>query len=192
MIAVAFEPFVVLWILLLAVGIAAFVLLFLKLCQLKRARMIGARAYTWERGEFLTNWEKQFYRVLCRILSERFVIFAKVRTGELVRVPEAGKNRFGADYPFENAGAEHVDFLICEARDLDPKLVIETEKEPGSHDPQAEAFKREAFAAAGMKFLWVKKDREGSTRELVEEILTLLGVEDPANNAARFRAFIGK
>jgi hypothetical protein len=192
MIVGEFDPLVILWILLVAAGIAALLILILRLVQLKRVRIVGARAYRWERGQFLTNWEKQFYRVLCRTLSDRFIVFAKVRTGELVRVPESGKKQIGADYPFENVGGEHVDFLICEARDLEPKLVIETEKEPNRNTAEAEKFKTEAFAAAGMKFIWVKKEREGSTRELVEEILSLLGVEDPANNAARFRAFVGK
>ena len=192
MIAAVFGPLVLVWILLLVGGVAALAFLIFKLVQLKRIRLTGARAYRWDRGQFLTNWEKQFYRVLCRTLNERFVVFPKVRTGELVRVPEAGQNRIGADYPFENAGAEHVDFLICEARDLEPRLVIETEKSAGPDDEQSRTFKKEAFAAAGLKFLWVEKQREGSTRELVEEILGLLGVEDPSNNAARFRAFVGK
>ncbi len=190
MIAAVFEPLVLLWVLLLVGGAAALVFLILKLVRLKHIRATGARAYRWERGRFLTNWEKQFYRVLCRTLSERFVVFAKVRAGELVRVPEAGQNQLGADYPFENADADHVDFLICEARDLEPRLVIETEKEEVASGAEARSFKEQAFAAAGLKFFWVEKHREGSTRELVEQILALLGVADPANDGARFRAFV--
>ena len=192
MIAAVFGPFVLLWILLLVGGTAALAFLIFKLVQLKRIRATGAQAYQWERGQFLTNWEKQFYRVLCRTLNERFIVFPKVRAGELVRVPEAGQNQIGADYPFENAGTSHVDFLICEARDLEPRLVIETEKEGAAEGQEARNFKAKAFAAAGLKYFRVEKQREGSTRELVEEILALLGIEDPAGDGARFRAFVGK
>jgi hypothetical protein len=192
MIAAVLQPLVFLWVLLLLGGAAALVFLIFKLVQLKRIRATGARAYQWERGPFLTNWEKQFYRVLCRTLSERFVVFAKVRAGELVKVSEAGQNRIGADYPFENAGIGHVDFLICEARDLEPRLVIETQREENADDAEARSFKEQAFAAAGLKFFRVEEQREGSTRELVEEILALLGVADPTGDGARFRAFVGK
>jgi len=192
MIAAVFAPLVLLWILLIVGGVAALAFLIFKLVQLKCVRATGAEAYKWERGRFLTNWEKQFYRVLCRTLNDRFVVFAKVRAGELVRVPEAGQGQIGADYPFENAGADHVDFLICEARDLEPRLVIETEKEEAADGQEARSFKEQAFAAAGLKYFPVEKQRQGSTRELVEEILALLGIEDPAADGARFRAFVGK
>ena len=191
-IAAVFGPLVLLWILLLVGSAAVLIFLIFKLAQLKHIRAAGARAYRWERGQFLTNWEKQFYRVLCRTLNERFIVFAKVRAGELVRVPQTGQNRIGADYPFENAGADHVDFLICEARDLEPRLVIETEKEDAGDGGEGLSFKEQAFAAAGLEFFWVEKQREGSTRELIEEILALLGIEEPARDGARFRAFVGK
>ncbi len=66
--------------------------------------------------------ERSFYDVLERAAGKDFRVFAKVRLGDLVWMPSRTRSR---EYHWRRISQKHVDFLLCDLRNVGPVLVIE-------------------------------------------------------------------
>jgi len=71
----------------------------------------------------LTETEKRFYFVLAEIMGNDYLIFSKVRMADLLHLPRMSGSNFY--HYFNKIQSKHVDFLICDKKNIKPLLVIE-------------------------------------------------------------------
>ncbi len=122
------------------------------------------------RDYLLTKGEAAFYHQLRLAIPSGTVLIAKVRLIDLLYFPKGGKNR----QSWQNrVQSKHIDFVVCDARELRPLLAIELDDK--SHERED------------------RRERDG----LVDHILESAGLpfhREPAAagySADRLRAAIG-
>ncbi len=93
----------------------------------------------------LTPAERAFFGVLRQAAGGDFVLFAKVRLGDILQVERgvAGKRRFAA---FGRISSKHADFVLCDPRTFRVAVVIELDDR--SHLRPARRQRDEFFDAA--------------------------------------------
>jgi hypothetical protein len=93
--------------------------------------------------------ELAFLRVLEDVVPAEMRVLCKVRVADVI-------DTFGAD--FRTVSQKHFDFVVCDANDFTPRLVIELDDK--SHltatAMKADAVKNEMCARAGLRMLRVK------------------------------------
>ena len=110
-----------------------------------------------KRENFLTKHELGFYRRLCNAVhsNRNVVVFSKVRLADIIEPKFSGSNW---QAQFNKIQAKHVDFLLCDATDVQPILVIELDDR--SHDRpdrrERDAFVDRALSQAGIPILHVR------------------------------------
>ncbi len=140
--------------------------------------VLAALVALWRRGRdlpyvaapaLLTPAERAFFGVLRQAAGGDFVLFAKVRLGDILQVEHGveGKRRFAA---FGRISSKHADFVLCDLRTFRVALVIELDDR--SHQLRARRRRDEFFdaalARAGVPLLRVPVARgydAGSLRE---------------------------
>lgn len=134
----------------------------------------GASAYTSTAG-LLTPAERSFFGVLNQALCSQYHIFAKVRLADLVR-PVPSPSRSGWQTAFNRIAAKHVDFVLCDSKDLSVACVIELDDK--SHDRFERGFRDNlvdsALADAGIPVLRIAARRSYSPGQIQEQVQTLL------------------
>jgi len=118
----------------------------------------------------LSKAELSFYEVLRQALAQSDqLVFAKVRLLDLVWLPKGTPNPQGWR---NRVQSKHVDFVLCNRRELRPELVIELDDKSHEEDDRQvrDAFVDRALAAAGLPILHLSARRTYSTRELSEQI----------------------
>lgn len=122
-----------------------------------------------------TPAERQFYELLSRIVGQRYVIFAKVRMSDLLRIDAQGSERQSA---WGRISQKHSDFVLLTRDTLAPVLVIELDdaSHQGARRQSSDALKDAAYARAGLPILHVPVAREWNAAELVQAIQRALGV----------------
>jgi hypothetical protein len=102
------------------------------------------------RRSLLTPAELRFYHSLLRAIPDGLTVFVKVRLMDLVDVPDTDWREFGAP-----GSGMHLDFVLANAGNLEPRLVIELDDRSHSRAEvqQRDAFKNTALAAAGIRIL---------------------------------------
>jgi hypothetical protein len=107
----------------------------------------------------LTPTEHAFYNVLKEIVPPNLVIFSKVRLPDLLWLPYNIANKRAH---FNRISAKHVDFVLCDAETLTPRLIIELD-DP-SHDAsdrtERDAFVNGALDAAGFSIMRVPVQKQ--------------------------------
>ncbi|HUE76072.1 MAG TPA: DUF2726 domain-containing protein [Chloroflexota bacterium] len=114
----------------------------------------------------LTPAERAFYAVLLRAAeSERRQVFAKVRLADLFWLPGDVADRLIHQ---NRINQKHVDFVLCDARQLAPLLAIELDdsSHQRSDRRQRDRFVNEACAVAGLPMLRVPVQSRYDEREL--------------------------
>jgi hypothetical protein len=107
----------------------------------------------YRRKEFLlSKAEGSFYGVLVHVVDGQYLIFAKVRLGDLLYIPSGTQGRQGA---FNRIQSKHVDFVLCHRNGVRPCLAIELND--SSHDEERRKMRDEfvvqALEAAGLPLL---------------------------------------
>lgn len=110
-----------------------------------------------KRDAFMSPAEISFFHVLKSILPAEYHLTVKVRIADLVYVKR----------PHENQGArnridrKHVDFVICELKTMDPKLVVELDDKSHQRKDRADrdAFVDEVFRTAGIPIVHIPAAR---------------------------------
>ena len=88
---------------------------------------------------FLSPAELSFYRVLVQVIPEDTVVAVKPRLGDVRFVSRGSSGRWA----FQNKiQSKHVDFLVCDAKTMTPRLAIELDDK--SHE-RADRMERDEF-----------------------------------------------
>jgi very-short-patch-repair endonuclease len=102
--------------------------------------------------QLCTPAEKKFYKLLRQALGNEFAIYVKVRLADVLSVDETlpRKKRIRA---FNMISSKHVDFVICDPKDMQILLAIELDD--SSHN-LPERKERDGFVDAAMKSAGMK------------------------------------
>jgi len=134
-----------------------------------------------KKAYFFSRAERSFFEVLRQAVGEQYHIFAKVRMEDLLILPRGTEKRQGW---LNRVRSKHVDFVLCDRKDIAPTLVIELDDK--SHDRDAardrDATKDSILKAAHLPLLRVKAQRTYSTRELLQMIAAATGSQSDANH----------
>ncbi|MEM7602384.1 MAG: DUF2726 domain-containing protein [Verrucomicrobiota bacterium] len=106
-----------------------------------------------KRDAFLSPAEISFFHVVKLILPPEYHLITKIRIGDLVYVKR----------PHENQGArnridrKHIDFVVCDAKTMDPVLAIELDDKSHQRKDRAErdAFVDGVFETAGIPLVHI-------------------------------------
>ena len=117
---------------------------------------------------FLSAAELSFYHVLRSTISEQHTLLTKVNLGDVFYVQQPHKN-VGARNRIDR---KHVDFLICDAKTMEPLLGIELDDSSHQKKKQQEkdALKDAVFAAAKLPLLRIKAARSYVPQDLRKAI----------------------
>ena len=131
--------------------IGAMVFMVLLLCILVLpARAKSNRAYE-QRPSVLTPPEKYFYNVLSSIYKDRFIILAKVRIADLIKVRSTISKKHFWSY-FKNISQKHIDFVLVDKTSFVTLCVIELDDK--SHEKrervQRDTFVNQVMAQTGI------------------------------------------
>lgn len=138
----------------------------------------GAQAYPFGvRDDFLSPAELSFYHVLRSALPPDAAVAMKVRLGDILFVRQPHQNQAARN----RINQKHVDFLLCDAATMKPRLVIELDD--SSHQrvsrQERDAFVDEALAAAGLPILHITAARSYVPQEVWSKICEKLSVRSP-------------
>src|SRR5207245_3737724 len=129
------------------------------------------RRSPYQRRQFLSAAERSFFGVLVQAVSDEYLVFAKVRVADLLRVrpgerePQAHLNRIIA---------KHVDFVLCDRESIAPVLAIELDDSSHSerNRPERDKFLDDAFSGAELSLVRVPARRTYDPAGLRAEILS--------------------
>jgi hypothetical protein len=128
-----------------AIAVAAAIVGLFIARRLRRRRLPYSR-----RRSLLTAAELRFYQSLLLAIPDGLTVFVKVRLMDVVDVPDYAWREFGAP-----GSGMHLDFVLADAGNLQPRLVIELDDRSHSRAEvrQRDTFKNTALAAAGVPIL---------------------------------------
>jgi hypothetical protein len=133
------------------------------------------------RNRFLTAAERSFYGVLREAVGTRYLVFAKVRLADVLRV------RPGVSEPQGHLNriiAKHVDFLLCEPREVSPVLVIELDD--ASHGEERrqtrDQFVDAAVEGAGLPLLRIHAARAYDPKLLARRIAEIVDLPNDSGD----------
>ena len=124
------------------------------------------------RDDFLSPAELSFFRVLAPLLGAEYLLQSKVRLADLFFVARPNENKSA----FNRIAQRHVDFVVCEAGTLRPRLGIELDDASHNRSDRQErdAFVEGVFAAAELPLLHFPVQREYNPREVAARIAPIL------------------
>jgi len=124
------------------------------------------------RDRFLSPAELSFFHVLRRTIEDRLIITTKVRVSDLVYVVRRRENMKHAN----RIDRKHVDFVLCDAKTMQPRLIIELDD--SSHSQEDRKARDElidaVFSAANLPILHVKAQKSYSRKEISQNIDAIL------------------
>ena len=128
---------------------------------------------------FLTPAERSFFGVLQVAVADSLLILAKVRIADILSIRRSTEKR---QSHLNRITSKHVDFVLCSADTVEPLLVIELDdcSHSSKSAQEKDAFKNEAFAAAGLPLLRVPVKRAYNVEELVTQIEAAVNGGDEA------------
>ncbi len=130
--------------------------------------------YPYEQRYLLSKAERSFYGVLTQCVGGQFVVFTKVRMADLVKVRKGTEKRQGF---FNRIQSKHVDFVLCDPKSLQPRLVIELDDKShrGEKAQTNDAFKDKAFEVAGLPLVRIRAQVGYKLDEVGQAIMAGLG-----------------
>lgn len=132
-------------IILLVIGIAFFLYL-----------LSLPRTFPYERIESLcTRTELRFYHELAQVVNNEFQIFGKTRIADLLKVKKGTQKRMSWQ---NRINSKHIDFILCDPRDLRILVAIELDDESHQRPDRIarDQFVNQAFADARLPILRIK------------------------------------
>ena len=125
------------------------------------------------RSCFLSQSERSFYEVVRRLVGNDYVVFAKVRLTDLLTVPAATtawQRHFG------RIAEGDVDFLICDVKEMRPRMVIDLQEvaHVSAKQKDRDLFLDDVFAAVGVPFVRVRARSAYGQPELRQILSALL------------------
>ena len=125
----------------------------------------------------LTNAEKHFYKVLSSIYKDDFIIMAKVRLADVVKVgPNIRKKHFWSY--FSKISQKHIDMLILKKSDYSTLCAIELDDK--SHDKQEritrDKFVNQVMAQTGIPLYRFKVKHRYNRAEIAKTLSKCLDI----------------
>jgi len=116
------------------------------------------------RDDFLSPAEKSFYHVIKGMMGSTFTICAKVSLADIFFVIRPNENMSA----YNRINRKHVDFLICESREMKPLFAIELDDSSHNRSDRIErdAFVDEVFETAELPLIHIPVRASYNTNEL--------------------------
>jgi len=127
----------------------------------------------YERRSVMTNAERDFFRVVEKVVGDKYYLFPQVRLNSLVE--------FKKDYferkAFFSLINKSVDYVICDKSSLKTLLVIELDDFSHQNDERKkrDRYLDEVFGSAGVSIIHVVCRRTYDFREIEKQITSFLG-----------------
>ncbi len=122
-------------------------------------------------GALFSPAERSFLGVLDQAVSDQFRVMGKVRLADIIRV-QSGVNGSAWQKAFNRIQSKHLDFVICNPKDLSIQSVVELDDQ--SHDrPRHQGrdeFVQKALRAAGVPVFRFSAKRSYSVPEIQSAI----------------------
>ena len=121
-----------------------------------------------KRDHFLSAAELSFYHVLLTAVDAKHTLLTKVNLGDIFYVQQPHKNVAARN----RIDRKHVDFLLCDAKTMEPVLGIELDDSSHQKKKQQEKdiFQDAVFAAAELPILRIKAARSYLPQKLQEAV----------------------
>lgn len=103
-------------------------------------RLAGTQYEKYE--SVMTDGEKAFYKVLIEAVTDRNVVFPKVRLADVIHLRSKPRSHSSYWEAFNRISQRHVDFVIADAQSLQTILVVELDDKTHLHPRQV---KKDAF-----------------------------------------------
>jgi hypothetical protein len=124
------------------------------------------------RGVLLSPPEINFLRSLHSAVREDWLVFSKVRLGDIIKVrPKTRKSQTWHN----RIQGKHLDFVLCDYETLEVKLAIELEDGSSAHAAR-DRFVYLALTGAGLPLLRVRVQEKYETAALRKDIEEALGI----------------
>ena len=126
-------------------------------------------------ASLLSESEKNFYFVLAGVIGKEYLIFSKVRIFDILSIPKGLEN--GRYYQHKNKiQSKHVDFLLCNRKELKPLLAIELDDSSHRWPTRIirDAFVDKAFASAGLPILHIHAATSYDPADLRQQIFSVI------------------
>ncbi|MGE5295029.1 MAG: DUF2726 domain-containing protein [Solirubrobacterales bacterium] len=157
--------------LLIALGVLVFVI------KMLFHGLPGGRAASPYRREpaLFTAAERSFLGVLEQAVQGQSRVFGKVRLADIINV-KSGLNQSERQRALNRLLQKHVDFVLCDPKELSLQMVIELDDSSHETTPRQarDAFLDEALAAADVRILHVPAKRTYSVQDIRDAILSRL------------------
>lgn len=128
------------------------------------------------RDYLLTRAERSLYGVLDNILDSNYIIFAKVRMSDVLKVRK-GAEKWQSH--FNRIQSKHVDFLLCDSDRVRPVCAIELDdsshgkKRRRKRDKDVDAF----FESAGLPLVRIPAQESYNTKRVYAALSEASGLE---------------
>lgn len=104
------------------------------------------------RERFLSTPEVALYKTLWEMVGERYIIFAKVALNDIFYIVRPNENV----HYFNKLFRKHVDFLLCDARALQPQIGVELVRPAAVGGSRStDVFMEDLFLTAGLPLVQV-------------------------------------
>jgi hypothetical protein len=117
----------------------------------------------------LSQAERSFFGVLSDAVNGRYLVFAKVRLADLVWLPKGTERR---QTHVNRVQSKHIDFLVCDHREVRPLLAIELDDASHGRPDRVtrDQFVDAALSAAGLPFLRVAARKAYNVAQVREQV----------------------
>lgn len=116
------------------------------------------------RERFLSTPEVALYRALWEMVGERYVIFAKVALNDIFYIVRPNENV----HYFNKLFRKHVDFLLCDAKSLQPQIGVELVRPAAVGGTRTtDVFMEDLFLTAGLPLVQIPSNDRYEEAELV-------------------------
>lgn len=152
----------------------------------------GTKDYPYTKDLLFSVAERSFLGVLDKVVGDKYRVLGKVRLADIIKV-KSGLSPQERRVAFNQIQSKHVDFVLCDPKDLSVQLVVELDD--SSHDAKnrkdRDIFVDKALETAGIKVVRVKA-RKSYKLEEVRKALSCdfidLKVEDKTKISPKVKA----
>lgn len=149
-------------------------LFFLSLFGSPKKAIPAKETLPYERVQYLlTKAERSFFGVLESSLSESYLIFAKVRLADLIKVHSKTESR---QTFFNRIQSKHIDFVICDREYIRPLVAVELDdsSHKKTNRQDRDEFVDDALNAAGLPLVRFQAKTAYNRQEVAETLNRVL------------------
>lgn len=123
--------------------------------------------YPYKKKKLLSNAEFSFYKCLIKAIPDTHTVMSKCRIEDIIYVPKGTSNYMKYRGYIKS---RHVDFVICEKKDMQTKLVIELDDKSHKQNCEIDNRKNEILKSAKIPLVRVPAQRTYNIEQIKNEI----------------------